>query len=563
MGKKGKEIIEKAIFYHFRTWFVASFGAVITAAPWFITILADGLLMDYSVRLVKSGKNTWGLVFFILGILLMMRVLNIVGYGLNCWGACKLAALLQENILLSYMKQKQSVRKRYTDGDVLSRLMNDCGEDGIEDFYFQGFGLSVIEPLVTGLLGMAVILFVSVKIFLFLLVMAILSGILSAVIAPNVKRKRKQAQMQKGITSETFLNTLKGALSIRLYQKEEEAIQHIKSEYEQLKQSDISLERTKNRLVLANQIIEAVALLGIFVIGICEVRQSNMNYADVLLIYQLNILINNMVNGVARAYAYLMEAEVPCERIFSYLEEETENLGANCQFQDSDGYSIEKDMKQSKEQNNPIVYVDNLSFSYGSKQIFDRFHMSVKKGESVAIIGKSGIGKSTLFQLLLGVYDEYEGSVYLCGKELRKSSLLEWRSQIAIISQKTLLFNQTIIDNVCFGRKEGKQDGVKAKRCLEASGAWEFVSKLPSKENTMIAENGSNFSGGERQRLAIARALYSDRPIWLFDEPTRALDRFSRLRLEKVLQEINGKKTVLAITHDMEFAKKFGSRIHI
>lgn len=195
--------------------------------------------------------------------------------------------------------------------------------------------------------------------------------------------------------------------------------------------------------------------------------------------------------------------------------------------------------------------VQNLNFSYASSpdtSILKNFNVSIKAGTTVALIGKSGSGKSTFVNLLPRFYDEYTGKILIDGIDTREVTLESLRNQFAYVSQHVILFNDTIACNIAYGRTHevSEEDIIKA---AKAANAWEFIEPLPEGLNTRIGENGLLLSGGQRQRIAIARALLKDAPILILDEATSSLDTESERKIQDALPRLIKNRTTLVIAH--------------
>lgn len=191
----------------------------------------------------------------------------------------------------------------------------------------------------------------------------------------------------------------------------------------------------------------------------------------------------------------------------------------------------------------------NVSFSYeGSDEpAIEHINLNVEFGEVVALVGKSGSGKSTLMSLVPRFHDPSEGRILIDGRDVREVTLTSLRAQIAIVSQETVLFDETVRANIAYGRPEASEEDIV--RAAWAAHAWEFIEELPEGLDTLIGENGVNLSGGQRQRLAIARAMLRNPPLLILDEATSALDTESERNVQAALAELMKNRTTLVIAH--------------
>jgi subfamily B ATP-binding cassette protein MsbA len=200
------------------------------------------------------------------------------------------------------------------------------------------------------------------------------------------------------------------------------------------------------------------------------------------------------------------------------------------------------------------IRFDRLTFSYGTRPVLSGIDLAIKRGEVVAIVGPSGAGKTTLVNLLLRFMDPDEGSVSVDGKDLRDIRLASLRSSIGIVTQETILFNDTVRRNIAYGR-----DDIPLERVREAAAAAfadDFIMQLPEGYDTVIGESGMRLSGGQRQRLAIARALLKDAPILILDEATSHLDSASEDLVSRALFNLMRGRTTLVIAHRLSTVMK-------
>ncbi|MFA6009345.1 MAG: lipid A export permease/ATP-binding protein MsbA [Desulfobacteraceae bacterium] len=196
---------------------------------------------------------------------------------------------------------------------------------------------------------------------------------------------------------------------------------------------------------------------------------------------------------------------------------------------------------------NHLIEFDHVSFSYGDSTILDNISITAKPGDVIALVGMSGGGKSTLVNLIPRFYDVTSGRILLDGVDIRNNSLVSLRKQIAIVSQDAILFNDTIRNNIFYGNHDARDEDIIA--AAKAAYAYDFVQKFPKGFDTSIGELGSRLSGGEKQRICIARALLKNAPILLLDEATSALDAEAEKVVQKALENLMKGRTTFVIAH--------------
>ncbi len=193
------------------------------------------------------------------------------------------------------------------------------------------------------------------------------------------------------------------------------------------------------------------------------------------------------------------------------------------------------------------IVFNNVSFSYGHEMILKNFNLTVRKGEVLAVVGISGVGKSTLVNLIPRFYDVARGSIEIDGIDIREVTLESLRSQMAMVTQQTILFNDTIYNSIVYGNFEKRVEEIR-QAAIDAN-ADGFIQKLPQGYETFIGEQGVRLSGGQQQRIAIARALAKDAPILILDEATSSLDAESEREVQKALDRLMEGRTVFVIAH--------------
>lgn len=198
----------------------------------------------------------------------------------------------------------------------------------------------------------------------------------------------------------------------------------------------------------------------------------------------------------------------------------------------------------------PNIIFKNVNFSYNQKsKVLNNINFSIKGGTSVALVGQSGAGKSSIINLISRFYDPSSGHILINDEEISKVDIVSLRSNIALVSQDTIIYNQSFMDNIRIGKLEAtEREIVKA---AEGAEIHDFISASPLGYNTVLAENGNNLSGGQKQRISIARAILKDAPILLLDEATSSLDSETENQITKTLSNISKNKTSITITHTL------------
>jgi ATP-binding cassette, subfamily B, bacterial MsbA len=208
-----------------------------------------------------------------------------------------------------------------------------------------------------------------------------------------------------------------------------------------------------------------------------------------------------------------------------------------------------------------VIAFDSVRFSYGQdKPVVDGISFEVKRGQTVALVGPSGSGKTTLAALLARFHDPQSGAITLDGHDLRNLRIADLRSQLGVVTQEALLFNDSVAANIALGFAD--PDEQRLREVAQAANALSFIEALPNGFATAIGDGGGRLSGGQRQRLSIARALYKDPPILLLDEATSALDTESEQLVQQAIDRLMTNRTVLVIAHRLSTVRH-ADAIHV
>lgn len=284
-----------------------------------------------------------------------------------------------------------------------------------------------------------------------------------------------------------------------------------------------------------------IGVLLLFFGGKSVISEQGMTSEDFLRYVVLIFAMMDPIRRLNKVNIKLQQGIAGAIRVFSLLDEEI-----NVREIDNP-IKLEKFEKEIK--------YENLSFKYDTSldMVLDNINLTIKKGEIIAFVGHSGAGKTTLADLLPRFYDSLEGKISIDSIDIRHCSLKSLREMMGIVTQDTILFNDTIVNNIAYGEKDA--DRVKLIQAAEAANAMEFINELPEKLDTNVGENGSRLSGGQRQRLAIARAIYKNPPILILDEATSALDSESETKVQYAIENLMKSRTSLVIAHRLSTIK--------
>lgn len=278
------------------------------------------------------------------------------------------------------------------------------------------------------------------------------------------------------------------------------------------------------------EIVGAAGLAAVIYIGGREVYDGNMSVGEFSAFLTAVGLVFQPIRRIGSIYSKIQDAYSASERVFELLDRENKIVDGEIVLSEDITHVEFKDVR----------------LKYDDTYILDGINVEIKKGQKIALVGDSGGGKSTFINMLLRFYDPVEGAVLINGiniKELTQDSL---KHQIALVTQRIYIFQDTLAANVAYGQEIDKE---RVKEALILADAWSFVESLENGVETKMQESGSNLSGGQRQRIAIARAIYKHASLILFDEATSALDNESEKRIQKALHNYTKDKITITIAH--------------
>jgi subfamily B ATP-binding cassette protein MsbA len=244
--------------------------------------------------------------------------------------------------------------------------------------------------------------------------------------------------------------------------------------------------------------------------------------------------------GLARTYTAIHQGLAGAERVFEVLDEAPE-IGDKPDAQVARPFSR-------------TIQFDRVTFAYKETPVLKDVDLTIDAGQMVALVGMSGVGKSTLVDLISRFYDVRAGRVLLDGVDVRDLTVCSLRAQIGIVTQHTFLFNDTVRNNIAYGEPQRPMEDIIA--AAKAANAHDFIMALPDGYNSVIGELGMQLSGGQRQRLAIARALLKNAPILILDEATSALDADSERSVQDALENLMASRTTIVIAHRLSTIRK-------
>lgn len=508
---------------------VASIGMVIEA----LSAGAFTMMMKPIVDVTFVAKNpdtNWLLPLAILGLFLVRGIATwITDYGMARTGRSVVFDLRQQ-VLGKFLRMPS---KRFDHEPVpmlVSRLNYDT--DQVAQASSEAIKIAITDSL-TILALLAVMLNESVKVTLAVLLVVPIIGFISSKVSSRYRRINRGIQESVGKLAQTAEETLSAQQEVKVYGMQYAA----ENRYGEIARGNLKMhmkvESTRASASSIVQLLAAFALAVILVVAGHEATQGRMSAGSFVTLMTSMMVLLPSLKRITNVQSIIQRGVAASERLFAVLDQPDE----------ADHGDIEASRVKGA-----ISFEDvSVHYTADGKPALSELSFTAIPGTVTAIVGRSGSGKSTLIRLLARFYEPSSGKIRIDGFDIRDYTLVSLRQQIALVSQQVMLFDDSVLANVRYGKASATEQEVW--QALRAANAEEFVVKLAEGMHTKIGERGSRLSGGQKQRLAIARAILKDAPILILDEATAALDNESERLVQDALAHLIPDRTTLIIAH--------------
>ncbi len=438
---------------------------------------------------------------------------------------------------ISYYSEKRK-------GDIMARMLGDIGE--VQNSFFMILELIIKEPM-TIIFSIIAMMSISVKLTLFVFVFIPVSGIIISRIGKTLKSNSQKLQYEGGYLISIVEESLSGIKVVKSYNAEN----NFKAKFEDSVHRILKL---SNKIGLKNNLASPLSeFLGIIVIAILLWYGGNMvlvgklatgkpvlDGAQFLAFMGLAYNILTPAKAISKASFNVKNGLAAAQRVFEVLEVENEIVNIKDAIQKT---SFEKS-----------ISIENISFKYAKENVLKEFSLEIPKGKTIALVGQSGSGKSTIANLLTRFYEVQSGQIKIDGIDIKDLDMHALRGLIGLVTQESILFNDTIKNNILIGKSNATDTEII--EALKIANAYEFVQALPLGIESNIGDAGGKLSGGQKQRLSIARAVLKNPPIMILDEATSALDTESERLVQEALEHLMKNRTSIVIAHRLSTVQK-------
>jgi subfamily B ATP-binding cassette protein MsbA len=502
------------------------------AVPWIIKDVIDQVLINKDMAMLNIIAIGILIIFFLRGIFFFGQTYLMSYIGQRVIIDIREAVYRQlQRLSLGYFDKRQT-------GAIMSSVTNDVS--ALQAALVDSMVEMVTEAMILiGSLG--AMFFLHWK--LSLLTLITMPLVLQAINTFGKKLRKAGRVLQERAADITAIlqETISGIRVIKSFAREDYETDRFKQENYYNFRAQM---KTSQLLATLTPVIEFLSAIGVTVIiwyGGMEVIDGNLTSGALIafLIYVVNLA--NPVKRLSKVYGNIQKSLAAAERVFAILDTEPD-------IKDMPGAVDLPEVKGH-------VALQHLSFAYSPGQYALRdVSLEVKPGQTVAIVGPSGAGKTTIANLLPRFYEATEGSILVDGKDIRTVTMQSLRQQIGIVPQETVLFNGTVYDNILYGRLDATHEEVIA--AAKAANAHNFIDRMPEQYQTHIGERGAKLSGGQRQRISIARAILKDPRILILDEATSALDTESEKLVQQALDKLMIGRTSFVIAHRLSTVQR-------
>ncbi|MGB5820159.1 MAG: ABC transporter ATP-binding protein [Saonia sp.] len=425
---------------------------------------------------------------------------------------------------ISYYSEKRK-------GDVIARITSDVLE--IQHSFLSVLELIVREPL-TILFTILIMFGISTKLTLFVFIFIPIAGMIISRIGKSLKRKSDRVQKEQGEFLSIVEETLGGLRVIKAFNSEARF-------YHTFKASTKRFFNFSNKLLNRQNLASPTGeFLGILVIGVLLWFGGKMVLVDKTLdassfIAYMGLAYNILTpaKAISKASYGVKKGNAAAERVLEILE--TENPIA-----ERENAMVKSDFEKG-------VTLEHISFKYEEDYVLNDFSLNIPKGSTVALVGQSGSGKSTIANLVTRFYDVNKGKIGIDGTDIKDLTKKSLRNLMGLVTQDSILFNDTVKNNISLGKEGASEEEIIA--AAKIANAHDFIMELPNGYQTNIGDSGNKLSGGQKQRLSIARAVLKNPPIMILDEATSALDTESERLVQDALEKMMQNRTSIVIAH--------------
>ncbi|WP_339058106.1 lipid A ABC transporter ATP-binding protein/permease MsbA [Candidatus Regiella endosymbiont of Tuberolachnus salignus] len=516
---------------------VAAIALIFNAASDIFMLSLLKPLLDEGFGKANSSILTW-MPLAVIGLMLVRGITSFISTYCISWVSGKVVMYMRRRLFSHMMGMPVAFFDQQSTGTLLSRITYDSEQVAAS----SSNGLITVVREGASIIGLFIMMFYySWQLSLILIVIAPIVSLVIRVVSKRFRNISKNMQNMMGQVTTSAEQMLKGHKEVLIFggQKiESERFNAVSNRMRQQGMRIVSASSISDPII---QLIASFALAFVLYAASFPSVMETLTAGTITVVFSAMMALMRPLKSLTNINAQFQRGMAACQTLFAILDTEQEK--------------DEGKLKVKRVKGN--IEFHNVTFCYPNKKIpvLTNINIDIQAGKTVALVGRSGAGKSTIAHLLTRFYDINKGNILIDKRDLRDYKLDSLRNQIALVSQNVYLFNDTIANNIAYARDK-QYSREKIENAAKMAHASDFIEKMENGLDTVIGENGVMLSGGQRQRIAIARALLRDCPILILDEATSALDVESEYAIQAALDELQKNRTSLIIAHRLSTIEK-------
>jgi len=482
---------------------------------------------------ILSQKNTTVFLLIPPGIILLFLVRGSTRFTYDT--SIKLAGQkaiqdIRNDMYASNIRLDMAFFNRNSTGELMSRMTNDIGamQDGIANIV-----TGLFRDLISVIALLGYLFYLNWKLAILSFVVIPITVYPAQLIGKKIKKASGRSLNVMGGISAILQETFSGIKVIKAFGLENQTIDRFRATNQEYLRQISKFLKYESLATPVSESIISVGIAGVIYFGGSQVMQGRMSAIELIAFIGSVTMLSRPLNKLQGSYSVLQRSAGAAERVFRLLDEPKQ--------------VVERPGAVEIGRSSGRVEFRDVSFSYGGEPVLRDISLAVECNRMVALVGPSGGGKSTLASLLPRFYDVTGGAILIDGRDIRDLTLRSLVAQVALVDQETILFHESIANNIRYGKPDATQEEVEL--AAKAAYAHDFITQLPDEYHTSIGDRGVRLSGGQRQRICIARALLKNAPILILDEATSALDTESEQMVQKALDNLMINRTTFVIAH--------------
>jgi ATP-binding cassette subfamily B protein len=521
----------------YRKWLLVSLVAIVlvpaidAAMIWMFKLVVDQVL-----RPADLGAF-WPIAFAYLGLALLAGIVTFIDEYTSAWVGERFLLGLRTRVFEHVQGLSLDFFERRRLGDTLARLTGDVA--AIESFVLSGL-VDALSAIVTIVVFTTLLFILSWELALASLIVLPAFWAAARWFSRRIKEASRERRRHSGSISAVAEESLANAPLVQAYNRQRWEVGRFHEQGERTFRAQMASTRLRALYTPVVGVIELVGGLVVMGVGTWQLSRGSLTLGGLLAFLVALSRLYSPVKSLSKLSTTIYSASAGAERVIELLDHEP----------------AVADGRRPLGRVAGAVELDGVSFAYPgtSGPSLHDIDLRVEPGSTVALVGRSGAGKTTVAKLLLRFYDPDAGAVRVDGVDLREARLDSLRANVALLLQETLVFDGTVRENIAYGRPDASDEEIE--RAARAAEAHEFIVGLPHGYDTPVGQRGRRLSGGQRQRVAIARALIRDAPVLILDEPTSAMDAESGDRMLAALGRLMEGRTTIVISHDLLLARR-------